>query len=648
MKRFVTVVRQPAALTLALLVAACGGGGSAPAPEPAPSCEITISADSNVAAGKTAGASALSACSAYISSIAWTQVSGPAVTLQASRSPTVAIEAATAGVIRLRADAILSDGRASTATTDLTVGAPVSGSYVTVRADHALRVGTDTSVRAWPVLVNGETAGKVVWSQIGGPAVTMVTSEDNVLMFKTPTTTEVDTALKFRATMATSSGKVDTDDVIVSVERQAATPDGYIFERTARVHPYVAGGAYTNVLARCTYDVGLYFRSTGNTLCTAATLPLLQADANANADGVPSVAQVMSRVLVSHDFLGANFEKFLTTQDTNRDFRRMLGAVSSIVIGSHVRPSFYQPATGAIYLDANFLWLTPEQRDVVTEVPDYRLAFDDALNFTSLGRQVRNNDYARQGYPVDERVTRPEGDLIVGLGRLLYHELAHAGDYFAPASRNLNAALSIYGNVVSRADARLLPSDDLAKAYPLLSSQMKGLGQVMFLGVTPTAEQKAYTAAQVGDFFASDIASDEYAYSINGDASSREDLAMLFEEFMMSYRHGIQYDVAYSNVYKDGMKSDQLIVAWGQRGRIGSASIKPRVKLVLSKVAPWIDLGAVDALPAPIQMPAGRSWDANLVLSSSGNGARLAQVFSTVSKRQNQARDDISSRRHAH
>ena len=646
MKRFVTVVRQPAALSLALLVAACGGGGSAPPPEPAPSCEITISADSNVAAGKTAGASALSACSAYISTIAWTQVSGPAVTLQASRSPTVAIEAATAGVIRLRADAILSDGRASTATTDVTVGAPVSGSYVTVRADHALRVGTDTSLRAWPVLVNGETAGRVVWSQVAGPAVTMVTSEDNVLMFKTPTTIEVDTALRFRATMTTSSRTVDTDDVIVSVDRQAATPDGYLFEKAARVHPYVAGGAYTNVLARCTYDVGLYFRSNGNTLCTAATLPLLQADASVG--GVPTVAQVMSRVLVSHDFLGANFEKFLTTQDTSGDFRRMLGAVSSIVIGSHVRPSFYQPATGAIYLDANYLWLTPEQRDVVTEVPDYRLAFDDALNFTSLGRQVRNNDYARQGYPVDERVTRPEGDLIVGLGRLLYHELAHAGDYFAPASRNLNTSLSIYGNVVSRADARLLPSDDLAKAYPLLSSQMKGLGQVMFLGVAPTAEQKAYSAAQVGNFFASDVASDEYAYSVNGDANSREDLAMLFEEFMMSYRHGIQYDVAYSNVYKEGMTSDQLIVAWGQRGRVGSASIKPRVKLVLSKVAPWIDLAAVDALPAPIQMPVGRSWDANLVLSSSGNATRLAHVFSTMSEKQNRARDDILSRRHAH
>jgi hypothetical protein len=645
------LIFRPVALTLALLLTACGGGGGDSGTPPAALCDITISADSAVASGKTAGAAALSSCS-RIASIAWSQVSGPAVTLLAARSPTVAIETGATGVIRLRADATLEDGRSTSASTDITVGAPVIGSYLSVRADHALRIGTDTSVRAWPSLAIGDRVSKIVWSQVAGPTVTMDTTDQNILMFRAPASATVDTALKFRATLTTTLGKVDSDEVIISIDRQADTPNGYIFKNTARVHPYAAGGAYTNVLARCSYDVSLYYRSDSNTsLCPAATLPLLQADVAPG--GTPTVDQVMSRVLVSHDFLGANFKKFLETQDTNGDFRRMLNAVSTIVIGSHVRPSFYQPATGAIYLDANYLWLTPEQRDVVTEVPDYRLAFDDALNFTSLGRQVKNNDYARMAYPSDERVTRPESDLIVGLGRLLYHELAHAGDYFAPASRNLNNSLSIYLNVAPRADARLLPSDDLAIAYPLLSAQMKGLGQVMFIGATPTAEQKAYTAAQVGAFFASDVASDEYAYSIDGNESSREDLAMLFEEFMMSYRHGIQYDVAYSNVYRAGMTSDDLIVQWGQRGRVGSASIKPRVKLVVSKVAPWISLAAVDALPAPIQMTPGRSWDATLNLSGSApaplNGEpQPARLFSTMSEKQSQVRFDVAGRRHAH
>ena len=40
--------------------------------------------------------------------------------------------------------------------------------------------------------------------------------------------------------------------------------------------------------------------------------------------------------------------------------------------------------------------------------------------------------------------------------------------------------------------------------------------------------------------------------------NEREDLAMLFEEFMMSYRHGVQYDAAYTNKYVDGMTSASM------------------------------------------------------------------------------------------
>ena len=456
--------------------------------------------------------------------------------------------------------------------------------------------------------------------------------------------------------MTTSSGKVDSDDVIVSIDRQAAKPDGYIFQRTARVHPYRMASAYAGVLARCAYDVSLYYKDSNNqNLCPVNTLPLLATEAGIG--NVPTVAQIMGRVLVSHDFLGANFEDFLVNQDVNGDFRRLLAGVTSIVIGSHVRPSFYTPATGAIYLDAGQLWLTPEQRDVVTEVPDYRLAFDDALNFTGVGRMVKNNDYVQQSYSSTARVNRPAAELIFQLGRLMYHELGHAGDFFPVAERNLNGSASIWGNVVGRIGSRSLPSDSLASTYPLTSSEMKGLGQVMYIGATPNALQKSYTAAQVGSFFASDVASDDYAYSINGTDSSREDLAMLMEEFWMSYRHGVQYDVGYTNKYVDGMTSADLVVAWGQRGRIGHPSIKPRVKLVLARVAPWINTAVVDALPAPIQMTPGTTWEQALVQSGAApmagpSPSPLLNVTSATAMSRDakvtRARDDVANSRHAH
>lgn len=653
------------AVCATLGLSACGGGGgggsgavtpaptptpvtptptpSLPAPEPVPTppagCKIQVVADTTVASGKTASASVLS-CGATLTSVNWTQTSGPAVQILAGSDPTVAIETTQPGMIGLRADVTLADGSTTSGTASINVGAAPSGSYLTVRADHSVRQDTSTSVRAWPVL-NGETLSRITWTQTAGPTVTMDTSDQQVLIFTTPNVT-TDTLLKFRATMTTASGKVDYDDVAIGIDHQAATPNGAIFDQTARVHPYRQGAQYSGVLARCAYDVSLYYADNGsNNFCTSGTLPPLQTEVGA---GVPSVAQVMGRVLVSHDFLGANFEQFLLTQDTNGDFRRLLMGVSAIVIGSHVRPSFYTPATGAIYLDAGQLWLSARERDVVTEVADYRSSFDDLLNFTTANRQVRNNDYARRSMPLSERGTRSVDELIPELGRLLYHELSHAGDFLAPAKRNLNPALSIWENAVVGLNQSSLPSDELAQRYPLTSAEMRGLGQVEFIGATPTAEQRAYTAADVGRFFSSDVASDDYAYSINGNSNSREDLAMLFEEFMMSYRHNIRYDIAFTNVYVDGADSSNLVVAWGERGRIAEPRIKPRIKLVLQRVAPWIDTAAVDALPAPILMTSGRTWGQNLVLGTNAFSSKSASKVETAAQKGERSRDDVRRR----
>ena len=529
------------------LLAACGGGGSSagtqapPVPTPNPpgpgGCVVRIVADTTIEAGKTAGAT-VQGCSGALADISWTQVSGPAVTLQAAASPTVAFEPAATGTVQLRADVHMADGSAANASADIAVTAAPAGSFITLRADHSVRPGTDTSVRAWPTLVGGETVRDIAWTQVAGATVTMDTSDNRLLMFKAPAAV-ADTVLKFRAVMTTSSGRQDADEVTVGVEAQGAKPNGYMFESTERVHPYRSASLYASVLTRCAYDISLYYvDSSHNNFCSSATLPLLQTEAGPGA--IPSVAQIMGRVLVSHDFLGANLEQFLLTQDPYGDFRRMLAGVSAIVLGSHVRPSYYTAATGAIYLDANNLWLTPEQRDVVTEVPDYRLAFDDELHYTAFGRLVKHNDYARRSFPTTSRSVRNNDDLVLDLGRLLYHELSHASDFFPVTARSLNPAQSIWANVTGRISARTLPSDALAIQYPLMSAEMKALGQVLYQGAAANDAQKAYTAADVGRFFGADRASDDYAYSIYQDNNSREDLAMLFEEFMMSYRHGVQ------------------------------------------------------------------------------------------------------------
>lgn len=649
-------LRRASAALLTVTLAACGGGGGgggstpappAPVPPPAPappSCTIQIVADTSVRAAQTAGAT-VQACGAAttLASVTWSATGPVAIDLIAARSPTISFQSATAGTVQLKVDATLADGTVATATASVAVEPQASTPYITLRNDHSVRPGSDTSVRAWPMGLGTDTVATIAWQQVSGTTVTMDTTDNRVLMFKAPTA-PTGGVLKFRATMTTTGGATSSDEVLIGIDPEPVAPNDYLFDSAQRVYPYRAGTKYAALLKRCTYDNNLYYTdSARNNLCTAGQLPLLQDDAGVNA--MPSVADVMSRVLVSHDFLGRNFEAFLNNNDPHGDFRRMLGSVTSIVLGSHVRPSFYMSATGAIYLDANNLWLLADERDVVTEVPDYRSAFDDELNYTALARLVKNNDYARISYPSDQRITRGTETLVTDLGRLLYHELAHAGDYFTPAERALNPNLSIWGNVVGRVSGTSLPSDKLAQTYALSSAEMKALGQVLYRGATPTPAQKAYTAADIGRFFSSDRANDDYAYSISGNSNSREDLAMLFEEFMMSYRHGIQYDTAYTNLYKPGMTANDLVVAWGERGRIAEPAIKPRIKLVLGQVAPWIDPAAVDALPTPLLMRIGQSWEANLVLTSPTS---LSSMWKQSSKRTlgGGARDDIKKQQH--
>jgi hypothetical protein len=251
------LLRITSALAAAVLAAACGGGGASsgqtavpqiPAPDPVPvppppepvpaqpaGCKVQIVADSSVAQGKTGSASVLS-CGAPLADVNWTQVGGPTVELLARRTPTVAFEAPSTGTVSLRADVTLADGTTTSASADVAVSARPEGSFITVRADHSVRPQQNTSLRAWPVLSGGDSITRIAWTQTAGPAVTMDTTDQNLLMFKAPAVSG-DTALRFRATLTTSSGRVDSDDVTVVLDRETPATNDSIFDSAARVHP---------------------------------------------------------------------------------------------------------------------------------------------------------------------------------------------------------------------------------------------------------------------------------------------------------------------------------------------------------------------------------------------------------------------------
>jgi len=280
----------------------------------------------------------------------------------------------------------------------------------------------------------------------------------------------------------------------------------------------------------------------------------------------------------------------------------MTRGLTAIVISYDIRPSFYYAVTGAIYLDPNGMWLTQAEKAVIDETPDYRSDFGSQLQFLLLWRYVQGNTDIRA-------FNRDLQSVTLKTAALLFHELAHANDFFpstewyshSPQIRVLDAALS--------SD---FESDQLSVALPLQSQTMRNLAQVSFAGESANATQKSYLPADIESFFTSDVATDYYAYS-----SIREDYTMLFEELMMQKRFNVFRDVAITNQPTgSNISAQDYIVTWGQRGRIGEENIKPRVLFSASRVLPEFDSAdALSSVPAPIAMIAGNNWIENLAIS---------------------------------
>lgn len=596
------------------------------APCTTPGTRLFTVAPAPVEAGAMVGAAA-GGCNGPLRTVLWTQTAGAAIALVSDKTGAISFAAPATGVYSFQVDATDANGLADAATVNINVVAATTATRILVRNDQAVRQGGNTSLRAWPTLEAGDAVQSVTWKQTAGPAVVVDTSDPLRALFTAPTVTP-DGVLRFEATLRTTQGRVATDEAIVLVESQAQAPNAneYVFsgDHVSRVYAYKPAGQYAAVLQPCVYDTQLRWTNPGKNACTLSTLPFLAQDTGGNE---PTVAQIMDRVVVSHDWMGAAFEQFIARSDMT-DVRRLLNGVTAVVIGAHVRPSFYFGLTGAIYLDADNFWLTPEQRDVIDETPDFRADFDRDLGYSGLWRYTLNSNNIFLFFPATSRTPRTVDYLVFESAWLLYHELGHAGDFLPPSARaGLNSAATAWDNISPRFQASQLPSDLLAQQLPLTSAIMRGLAQVKFFGAVADATQRTYTPQQVGGFFSADRATDEYSYS-----TTREDIAMGFEEFMMYHRHGIRRDVAITDKITPATTSNTLIVRWGQRGRSAVATVNPRVKLAVQNIAPWVDPNLVDTLPAPLTMRAGESWNANLNLPAPP-GTASTQSLSTPASR---------------
>lgn len=385
-------------------------------------------------------------------------------------------------------------------------------------------------------------------------------------------------------------------------------------EGFANVKAYIENTPVSEFLVPCAAD------TTRENACLLSDLPLLGMDHEQ-----PTVDDVMKRVAVSHDWMAENFRAALEILPAQ--MLTLLKGVTVVVIDDDIRPSYFHPYSGAIYLDSAYLWTTVEHKADITRKEDFRSGFASELQFVSLGRYVKNNNYAYPFFSLDDDSERSIELMSRNLARLLFHELAHANDFFVPArvselSRNQTIAQafeSLYDDSTSiTLDAR----------YPLNSQEWKDLGQVMFQGEKANFVQQNYSAGDVGAFFASDGASDDYAYS-----TVFEDTAMLFEETMMAYHFGYERDIAFTVLPEgENVSCPDYLVKWGSRGRIGEDWVRQRAQYVTEGLLPNADLSAFfGSLPQPKAMAVDVDWCRNINLGQQRNQMQASEVFSPIS-----------------
>src|SRR5690606_5789799 len=99
-------------------------------------------------------------------------------------------------------------------------------------------------------------------------------------------------------------------------------------------------------------------------------------------------------------------------------------------------------------------------------------------------------------------------------------------------------------------------------------------------------------------------------------STTREDLATLFESILIRARFGVERDVAVTNNPQgDDVTGDDYIVTWGQRNRVAEPAIRERARYAVSRLLPEVSLDAyIDAMPAPLEMRPGETWNENLLL----------------------------------
>lgn len=339
------------------------------------------------------------------------------------------------------------------------------------------------------------------------------------------------------------------------------------FEQVGEVKPYYSNASYADKMSTCIYA------DTDEKSCKISDLPLI----GINNDSI-LVEDILKRTLVSHQFLGDIFKQVLLKMKP--DMLQMFGAVSAVVISDKINPSFYYNVSGAIYLSGRFFWRDYEEWELLTKVTDFRKNAGLPFQFQF------QSDYRANGKSLYERVDRDTqsiDEISNKLFRLLFHELAHANDFFPNSFYSkTNFEKNITYAEVSNERYEKLELISQQMPTKTESKKLDRIGQILFQEEPSTPIDSLISAEEVIEEFKNDVASDFYAYS-----TPFEDLAMLTEESLMFYYYNMYRYVVIIKLpkaYFEAPKDYEYNIAWGTKGRILGPNIKGRAVYAIESI----------------------------------------------------------------
>ncbi|MCU8221114.1 hypothetical protein M2H05_21920 [Vibrio vulnificus] len=291
-----------------------------------------------------------------------------------------------------------------------------------------------------------------------------------------------------------------------------------------------------------------------------------------------TLEEIQSRLLVSHQWMAESFIAALKAIN-DQDLLNLFKPLNTIVLSYDIRPSFYHPRTASMYIDARYLWRDYSDWRTIHQQDDYRKEF--AREFT--------------------------------------YE---------------NASRYVYGQTLNYVTVSNHIYSQLSSTHGLTSQLLLEAAATSFHGKPMTDLVRNSTGEQAGGEFETDGAAAFYGYS-----TEREDVATLFENYMMHKKYGAINEVAFVSVPQtEAYTCDDWKILWGQRDRLSDKNVRSRVLFVAQQILNQTPQVIEENLPpvssVPTAMPIGKGWCETLGANyDSAAGARFAAPYSKAGER---------------